>query len=301
MDTQSSEPPKKQQNKGGNEYYPHLEFILFDQKNSETILKKAKELQQKSNLGGDLTKIENLLSNLDRIKSEDDFSNEINSLFEMVSSWPKESRFPLIDMIRISALNKKVSEYVISNEACLKTLQSQLENAESPINSMLTLKVFCNLFQSAQDSESKTTLYFLSERQHLIKQVNALILNASENKSLQIAFSTLLLDYIVLVKKLAASRQLEASSLNEISIEFVQYLDELSGVFMNWDSEALFRVLVAFGTLISRSDSLLDYEIIRSVATTLQNFKLACKEIDHKAQKFPDKVTSSARYLLKEL
>lgn len=89
METQhSSEPPKKQQNKGGNEYYPQLDFILFDQKNSETILKKAKELQQKSNLDGDFTKIENLLANFDRIKSDDDFRNEINSLFEMIASWP---------------------------------------------------------------------------------------------------------------------------------------------------------------------------------------------------------------------
>lgn len=73
----------------GNEYYPHLELILFDQVNSEPILRKAKELQQAAHLGGDLSNIQNLMSRLDRIDSKDDFQTELQSLFEMMSSWPR--------------------------------------------------------------------------------------------------------------------------------------------------------------------------------------------------------------------
>lgn len=173
---------------------------------------------------------------------------------------------------------------------------------------MLVAKVLVNLFKSFSDNSDKsstTALFFLTERQNIIKHLNEL--SSSENKSFQIAFATLLLDYIVMVKKLASSSSskdggVDTVVLNEVVIEFIQYFNELAGsCLLNWDAEAIFRVQVAYGTLVSKTDSCFDYELMRTVAKSLDGFKLACQEINAKAAKFPDKVHSSARFLLNEV
>lgn len=171
---------------------------------------------------------------------------------------------------------------------------------------MLVAKVLVNLFKSFSESSEKsstTALFYLTERQNIIKHLNEL--SSSENKSFQIAFATLLLDYIVMIKKLASSSSrdggVDTVVLNEVVIEFIQYFNELAGsCLLNWDSEAIFRVQVAYGTLVSKTDSCFDYELMKTVAKSLDGFKLACQEINAKAAKFPDKVHSSARFLLNE-
>lgn len=59
--------------------------------NAELVFKKAKEFQQKSGdqAGGDLAKIEQLIANLDAIKSEADFRDTLEMLLGMLKSWPK--------------------------------------------------------------------------------------------------------------------------------------------------------------------------------------------------------------------
>lgn len=212
-------------------------------------------------------------------------------------------------MIRIVVLNRHVCEYILGAEEHIQTIYRQIR-AESAINSMLVARIFCNMFKSFNDStssasNSKIAHFLLTNRQEVIKRLNEL--SSSDNKSFQIAFSTLLLNYVILIKQLAAQLQngtaakgLDAASINEVMIEFVQYLNELASVVLNWDAEALFRVFVTFGTLVSRTDSQLDYEFILTVAKSLDSFPLACQEVNAKAQKFPQKVTSCVSFLFKE-
>lgn len=129
-------------------------------------------------------------------------------------------------------------------------------------------------------------------------------LSASENKSFHIAFATLLLNYVVMVKKMSANEEscVDLATLNEIVIEFVQYFNELAAAsLLNWDGEALFRVLVAFGTLVAKtSGSRFDHSLIRTIAKSMDGFRLACQDVNAKAQKFPPKVAECARLLLNE-
>ncbi len=83
-----------------NDYYPHMEFIYFEQKNLEAIFKKLRELQQqisvdvKSDLISDKSNIE-LLENLMNyiFQTCSNVSNEIGDqidlLFRMIDVWPK--------------------------------------------------------------------------------------------------------------------------------------------------------------------------------------------------------------------
>ncbi len=82
-----------------NEYFPHLEFILYDALNSQPILKKLRELQ--ANLAADkavtndllkdssnIELIENLLATYTNSQAGDDLNDQIDLLFEMISQWP---------------------------------------------------------------------------------------------------------------------------------------------------------------------------------------------------------------------
>lgn len=189
---------------------------------------------------------------------------------------------------------------MLASEHHIKTLNSQIDS-ENHVNSMLVVKIYCNLFKTLQNIASDTKLveFFLKKRSNLIKTLNELC--TSENKSYQIAFSTMLLNYVVLLKRVGAESAKDSKSINEILIEFVQYLNDLSSTVLNWDSEALFRVLVTFGTLISKTDANLEYDFILTVAKSLEHFRSVCNDICAKAQKYSPKVNACATYLLKEL
>jgi phospholipase A-2-activating protein len=81
-----------------NEFYPHLSFIHFDQKNLEAIFKKLRELQQKiavdvkSDLISDKSNIElleNLMNNFDDPYAANELNDQIDLLFQMIDIWPK--------------------------------------------------------------------------------------------------------------------------------------------------------------------------------------------------------------------
>ena len=104
---QQAPPPAKKQatlanTAQSNDYYPHRDFILFDQCNCEPILKKLKEFQQqlaaapryqgvelvtdKSNI----ELLEHLVLNYDaKSTGLGQFNDQIDLLFQMIDSWPK--------------------------------------------------------------------------------------------------------------------------------------------------------------------------------------------------------------------
>ena len=93
-----NKPAPQNTNQGSsNEYFPHLNFILFDQLNFEPIIKKIKEVQ--ANISSSCTDelvtdtnnlelIENLLMNYDKLDKIDDIKDQIDLLFQMINGWP---------------------------------------------------------------------------------------------------------------------------------------------------------------------------------------------------------------------
>ncbi len=308
-----------------NEYYPHKNFLLFDQANAELVVKKLREFQNQiaSNHQNELITdsnnidlIDNLLSNYnDSMISQ--ICDQIDLLFQMIEVWPVQNVFPLIDLTRLLVMNKKVAAYLCRNQNPSYLITKQVQpNSNSYFNllfklisqdnlvcSMLVAKVLCNLFNSLSGSEDlktnqKVLSFLLNERQFIINCFDSLI--TSGNKSFQIAFSTLILNYVILFNKISNMKdKFPSNYMSETTNELIEYLNNsrLCENLADWDNEAIFRLLVSYGTLLSDRNSSLDHDFLISIAKSLANFKETCERINAKSDKYPEKVKLCSGYL----
>ena len=121
--------------------------------------------------------------------------------------------------------------------------QSVLENClgqENPTNQMLVLRLFCNLFASENGS-------LMTKQSEIVSKV---LTNLSKGKNNQVAAATLLLNYSILVSGSENSNQTNPLWCNietqtEILMGIISLIEALD------DSEAVYRLLVGIGNLIS--------------------------------------------------
>jgi hypothetical protein len=213
-------------------------------------------------------------------------------------------------------LNPDVTSYLCKyqNTSYLSNLQAQpntnnyfktifnFVNQDYPVNTMLALRVISNLFSSLSSPKEnqKLTALMLNERLFLLGKLAGLF--STENKSVQIALSTVLLNYAVLVNKMANfSDKFSSGNLTELGKEFVEYLSspELCECITNWDNEAIFRVLVCVGTVLSDSNANVDTGYLVSVVKSLGAVGKVCGDIGSKADKYLDKVRKCNGHLAK--
>jgi hypothetical protein len=224
--------------------------------------------------------------------------------------------FPLIDLTRILSLNERFVAFVFKNQNLdyLSTKQPQPNQnyyfsilykflkAENPINTMLIVKVFCNLFKFLSNPKSNDRLlsFILNERSFLLKKLESCV--KSENKSLQNSFATLLLNYSILIMSLQGySQRFTIEFVNELTLPLIEYLNDttLCDSVLNWDSEAVYRMLVSYGTIVSKLKNNPISEYLVVMASSLENFKILCKSIQLLGDKFPEKVQKCASSLTK--
>ena len=173
-------------------------------------------------------------------------------------------------------------------------------SADSPVISMLVLRLVSNMFKTLNDfrSSQKVLAFLLNERLFLLKRVEGLL--DTDNKILQTSISTVILNYAILFNKLVNySDKLSNSYLTEQASEHIEYLSDpkIVDVIANWDAEALFRILVCMGTLLSDSNVHFDLPILISIVQSSGDFKKLCESIALKADKYPDKVKKCNNYL----
>ncbi len=225
-------------------------------------------------------------------------------------------------MVRILVLSKNASDYLFRNQKIdyLSTKKTQPNTnfyydilfkhitEENLTNTMLVLRAISNLFKSLESSmllntNKKLLAFLLNERSALMRKLYS-ISNLETNKGSQIAFSTVVLNYIILFKRLVGlNENFSATYITDMLFETLEYLNEpnLSSSILNWDAEAIFRMLVSIGTLVSSTDKAIDYNYLSTAAKSVGNFNLICKEISVKEQRYPEKVVKCANYLLKDL
>ena len=222
--------------------------------------------------------------------------------------------FPLIDLLRILVLNKDVANYVCRNQnlSYLTNKQAQpnsnhyfeilfkLINIEYPVITMLVLRLISNLFKSLNDfkSNQKVLAFVLNERLFLLKRLQSIF--DSHNKILQTSLSTIILNYAILFNKLASfSEKLDHAHLSDLAKEHLEYLNEYQALELisNWDSEALFRILVCFGTILSDSNTHLDIPILISIVQSTKEVRKLCNDISLKSDKYPEKIKKCNNYL----
>jgi len=228
----------------------------------------------------------------------------------------KANAFPLIDLTRILTLNERFVAFLFKNQSLdyLSTKQTQPNQnyyfsilykflkPENPINTMLIVKVFCNLFKFLTNLKSNEKLlsFVLNERSFLLKKLESCM--KSENKSFQNSFASLLLNYSILIMSLQSySQRFTIEFVNELTLPLIEYLNgtNLCDAVLNWDAEAVYRMLVSYGTIVSKVRNNPNSEYLVAIASSLENFKILCKSIQLLGDKFPEKVQKCASSLTK--
>lgn len=155
---------------------------------------------------------------------------EQDVLLEMAFSWPREYRFPVIDLLSLIALSHPLTDFHPSffDKVCsVLTLSSTMDKTDQ-INAMLYIRVLCNSF-SHREAASK-----IANNVQLLMALSTAS-QVPDNKNLRLAIATLFLNLSVLEQDikdvLPSAAQFMASEKAE---------------------ESRSRVLKACGTLIHR-------------------------------------------------
>lgn len=216
--------------------------------------------------------------------------------------------FPFIDLIRIIVLDQNAVNYILREHS--SDLENQLQNKyfqilykhineNHAINSMLVIRIFCNLFKSLNKLEMNKQIIssLINERNFLFNWI--LKLSETNNKTLQISCSTLVLNFSVLNPKLV-DLNFTVNFCSELFLEQIQFInnDILSNRLINWDHEAIFRIMVSYGNLVNNIPKELDKDYILSVAKSLNNFIVFCRKICFKPENYTKKVSQCSKYLL---
>ncbi|ETE70392.1 Phospholipase A-2-activating protein, partial [Ophiophagus hannah] len=223
-----------------NIYFPKKEAVTFDQANPSLILGKMKELngdvpEEQQLTEDDLDVLEKMLSIMCSVTMETPTREQLKTLWKAIN-WPNDFVFPALDILRLAIRHPNVNESFCGEKDGLQFcshLIKFLNPGGKQANQMLALRILCNCFIHPVGQK-----LMMAQGDSIMSQ--AIELKLSSNKNIHIALATLALNYAVCLHK---SKNIEgkAQCLSVIStvIEVVQ------------DLEAIFRLLVALGTLIS--------------------------------------------------
>ncbi|XP_054583008.1 phospholipase A-2-activating protein isoform X3 [Eptesicus fuscus] len=223
-----------------NIYFPKKEAVTFDQANPTQILGKLKELngtapEEKKLTENDLILLEKILSITCNSSFEKPTAQHLQILWKAIN-WPEDIVFPALDILRLSVKHPIVNENFCSEKEGVQFsshLTSLLNPKGKPANQLLALRTFCNCFVGQAGQK-----LMMSQREALIS--HAVELKSGSNKNIHIALATLTLNYSVCFHK---DHNIEGKA---------QCLSVISTIFeVVQDLEAIFRLLVALGTLIS--------------------------------------------------
>lgn len=148
--------------------------------------------------------------------------------------------FPALDVLRVVIKCPEGNGAFCVNSNLLNDMLKYWAGESAAPNQILSLKVVCNMFAQPQGFK-----LCMENRDHIIS--TALALKKSANKNVQIALSTLLLNFAV---GLFGSLDLEGKS--QVLSAAVECLT------IKPDPEAAFRLSIAMGTLIHKDEMVLN-------------------------------------------
>ncbi len=236
---------------------PQTTYLSIKTANLRTILKKTQELnQQLINEGSkDLSLNDSQLSTLSDLTSPLETllagtppqyqipNDSIPLVLHIATAWPPALRLPGLDLLRLlTASSPLPATYASSTNQDLITLLAEsgvFADKDRPNNIMLATRALSNLFETPAGRELADSKF---------DQIHDLVKNASKgstNRNLTIAAATLWVNYAVLLTSSTHSNL--PSSLDR----GITLLDDLSALLKTaTDSEAVYRALVAAGTLL---------------------------------------------------
>ncbi|KAL9035178.1 MAG: hypothetical protein Q9214_006706, partial [Letrouitia sp. 1 TL-2023] len=241
---------------------PQTSYLSIKAASLRTVQKKIEELnQQLTNegsqdlamappqlqvLGNAMKPLEEALA--DRTYSENDLASGLDLIMHAISKWPTGQLLPLLDLLRLlAAATPLTAKWRSSNGTTFIEVLEESKVFADPDRSnniMLAVRAFSNVFEK----ESGVALADES-----FEKVHALVKSSANysNRNLAIAIATLYVNYAVLFT--SKSHCTLQSSIDRGKM----LLDDLTDLIkIAVDSEAIYRALVAVGTLIGLGDKI---------------------------------------------
>ncbi|KAF8429152.1 WD40-repeat-containing domain protein [Tirmania nivea] len=233
-------------------FLPHKSFLQITQANLSLIKKKLTELNDKLLQEGDkelclnpeeMEGLDALIQALEAKKGPSAISKTtliaMPTIVRVITSWDATQRLPALDLLRLAAAASPIPITYEHPGDASQTLIDILAAAgvfekSQPNNAMLGTRAFVNIFDLSKAREYAENYY------RRIFQLASSAAEGTSNKNLKVAVATLALNYAVLF----ASKQ----SVDQAKSLLPYLTTTLAG---EGDSEALFRAMVAVGTLLS--------------------------------------------------
>lgn len=263
---------------------PQTSYLSIKTANLRTVRKKIEELNQQliqegsrelslnKELLGDLDAMMNALEqSLSTAPSSDPaLTTGIPLVLYMLTSWPPSHRLPALDLLRLlAAATPALAEYRSpSSENVIDALAtSGFDDKDRENNIMLAVRAFGNLFEIAAGRS-------IAEKQ--FDKIHELVKTSSartSNRNLTIAVATLHLNFAVLLTSTSYA------SLPSSVDRGLVVLDDLTSLISGTtDSEAVYRGLVAVGTLLDLGEEVQEaakevYDLAGALGKAEKTFK----------------------------
>ncbi|PSN72479.1 PFU-domain-containing protein [Corynespora cassiicola Philippines] len=222
---------------------PQKDYLDILSANHKVIFKKLQEFNQELVNDGqkdlslnpsDIQQLSAVVSAMEK-KSHNLDPAGIDLIVKAATSWPPEKRLPGLDLLRLLFASESATSYLTSDEVdILSALESSgVFLTTSTLNStMMATRALSNLFKTDAGKATATKAF---DRIHPLVQPFL----TTSNRNLLIAVTTLYINYSVLL-----SSENNADRALSLLADLSQILDNAT------DSEAVYRALVATGTLL---------------------------------------------------
>lgn len=231
---------------------PQTTYLSIKTANLKTICKKIDELNSRLIEEGskDLSINANQLELIEQILSDSAQPTEtirdgIKTIFHIATEWPPADRLPGLDLLRLlTAASPELASYSRPSGQKLVAILAEsgvFEDKDRVNNIMLATRTFSNLFETAKGRD-------LAESE--FERIHYLVKRASSgenlgNRNLVIAVTTLYLNYSVLFTSSPYSDLTSSIERGLLLLASLAIILETST-----DSEAIYRGIVAVGTLL---------------------------------------------------
>jgi phospholipase A-2-activating protein len=223
---------------------PQKEYLPITTGNHKVIFKKLTEFNEALVKDGqkgislnppDIEQLNSTVTAIEKGNGKDIDITGVELLVKAATQWPAEKRLPALDLLRLVLAFEEPAAFLVSPEQNLlpNLLESGVFTKSSPPNNtMMAIRCLSNLLQT-----EKGRLLASTEFDNIHPLVSPFLTSA--NRNLIIALTTLYINYSVLLNS-------ENNADRALSL-----LDDLSKVLTTaTDSEAVYRALVATGTLL---------------------------------------------------
>jgi phospholipase A-2-activating protein len=255
MSTTSHSPSNPSQPPRRPKVLPQTTYLSIKTANFKTIQSKIAELNQLLISSGskdlslspsDIETLKLLTSTLaasEPLRPSPALESAISIVLKVALTWPPANRLPGLDLLRILGASTPLLAKVSDNGTDVITAIADsgiFEDPDLPNNIMLSIRLFANMFETEEGRALASSRF--DKLLSLIQPLSSTI----SNRNLTIAITTLYVNFSVLLTSDDRKSDPESSDRG------LSLVDELTKIIkVEKDSEAVYRSLVALGTLIN--------------------------------------------------